>query len=132
MHSFRVFFITPCEKIHDGFGHALAGHDRYMNVYERYDDEGLLEFYSQVENNLLLFEPKSDPKLKEHAEKIFNLEAQVANIWKEIQSRVQVNFGDDTKKLRDYGIQKLFLSGKVVLLNSKFDQNRSKSIIDQY
>ena len=56
IHSFRSFFITRGEKVHEGFAHCLAGHDRYMKRYERYSDQELLEAYLKIEPNLLIFE----------------------------------------------------------------------------
>ncbi|HEV2192385.1 MAG TPA: site-specific integrase [Nitrosopumilaceae archaeon] len=66
LHSFRSYFISHCEKINEGLGHALAGHDRYMKVYERYSDKELLEFYLKIEPELLIFD--SDEIIRTQAE----------------------------------------------------------------
>jgi len=79
LHSFRSYFISHCEKINEGLGHALAGHDRYMKVYERYSDEELLEFYLKIEPELLIFD--SDEIIKTHAE----LKAKVEEMEKEMK-----------------------------------------------
>jgi len=55
-HSFRAFFVTNAEKIHDGFGHALAGHSRYMQQYERYTLEEKLNFYLDIEPSLSIYD----------------------------------------------------------------------------
>jgi integrase len=54
IHALRSYFITKCEKIHEGLGHALAGHDRYMKEYERFSDQELLEFYLKAEPELTI------------------------------------------------------------------------------
>jgi integrase len=55
-HSFRAFFVTSAEKVHDGFGHALAGHSRYMQQYERYTLEEKLNFYLEIEPSLTIYD----------------------------------------------------------------------------
>ena len=55
-HSFRAFFVTCAEKVHDGFGHALAGHARYMQQYERYTLEEKLNFYLDIEPSLSIYD----------------------------------------------------------------------------
>lgn len=52
IHSFRNYFISQAEKLHEGFGHALAGHGKYMKEYENYTDIELREFYLKIEPNL--------------------------------------------------------------------------------
>lgn len=54
IHSLRSFFISQCEKIHEGFGHALAGHGKYMKEYESYSDKELADFYLKIEENLTI------------------------------------------------------------------------------
>lgn len=79
LHTLRSFFISKCEKIHEGLGHALAGHDRYMQEYERFTDEELLEFYLKVEPSLGIYSQptKIEMELKEQLEKE---RAKVANL----------------------------------------------------
>ena len=55
-HSLRSFFVTQAEKVHAGFGHVLAGHERYMAQYERYTLEEKLNFYLEIEPSLLIFD----------------------------------------------------------------------------
>lgn len=52
IHSFRNYFISQAEKIHEGFGHALAGHGKYMKEYENYTDAELRDFYLKIEPSL--------------------------------------------------------------------------------
>lgn len=52
IHSFRNYFISQAEKLHEGFGHALAGHGKYMKEYENYTDSELRDFYLKIEPNL--------------------------------------------------------------------------------
>lgn len=120
IHALRSYFITKCEKINDGLGHSLAGHDRYMQSYERFTDEELLGFYLKAEPELTISEEErlrtenmvnkerqkeNEQKIIEQAEKIASLERQVANIWKEFQGRVTISM-DDNVKLRDDGYPK--------------------------
>lgn len=62
IHSFRAFFITQTEKIHEGLGHALAGHGRYQKRYERYTDKDMLDFYLKCEPSLLIFSDQQAAK----------------------------------------------------------------------
>ncbi len=78
LHSFRSYFISQCEKLNEGLGHALAGHGRYMKVYERYSDQELLEFYLKVEPELLIFD--SDEIIRNQTE----LNAKVEEMKKRI------------------------------------------------
>ena len=52
LHTFRSFFITKANKVEDGFGHALAGHGKYMKSYERWSDEEMADLYRQLEPQL--------------------------------------------------------------------------------
>lgn len=47
--TLRSFFITKGNKVEFGFGHALAGHDYYMKVYDRYTLDELIELYEELE-----------------------------------------------------------------------------------
>jgi len=98
LHTFRSFFISKCEKIHEGLGHALAGHDRYMQEYERYTDEELLEFYLKVEPSLGIYSQPTrvEIELKEQLEKERMKVARLENrmnsldiILSEIQKRIE-------------------------------------------
>ena len=48
-HTLRSFFISKGNKVEFGFGHALAGHDYYMKVYDRYTLNELIELYEELE-----------------------------------------------------------------------------------
>lgn len=74
IHTFRSFFISKCEKIHEGLGHALAGHDRYMQQYERFSDDELLEFYLKAEPHLEVYSQASTEVGKEMEEKVKEFE----------------------------------------------------------
>ena len=76
IHALRSYFITKCEKMHEGLGHALAGHDRYMKEYERFSDQELLEFYIKAEPELIISDEERQglkidnlEKIKENLEK---------------------------------------------------------------
>ena len=73
-HSLRSFFVTQAEKIHEGFGHALAGHERYMAQYERFTFEEKLNFYLEIEPSLAIYD-NIDSLGKDS--RISNLEKQV-------------------------------------------------------
>jgi integrase len=76
-HSFRAFFITQCEKIHDGFGHSLSGHSRYMQQYERYTLDEKLNFYMEIEPSLSIYD-NNDSIGKDT--RISNLETQLESM----------------------------------------------------
>lgn len=84
LHSFRSFFVSKCEKINEGLGHALAGHERYMNQYERYSEKDLLEFYLKAEPELTVYEP-SGQEQKISEDKIKSLE----EITRQLSERLQ-------------------------------------------
>jgi len=67
IHGFRAFFITQTDKAHEGLGHALAGHVRYMKRYERFTDQELLDFYLKVEPSLTIFSDQKNAKTLEEA-----------------------------------------------------------------
>ncbi len=78
IHSFRSFFITKAERVHEGLGHFLAGHGkRYLKKYERYTDSELLEYYLKIEPELII---SNENRLKVESqskdEKIKNMESQ--------------------------------------------------------
>jgi integrase len=77
IHSLRSFFITKGEKVHEGFAHALAGHKRYMQKYERFSTEELLEAYLKIEPSLSIF---GSELLESHTE----LKAKVEEMEKKI------------------------------------------------
>ena len=74
LHSFRAYFITKGNKVDFGFGHALAGHDYYMKIYDRYDEDELFDMYLKLEPHLGIF----DLTLKNNT--ITELEKQVERI----------------------------------------------------
>jgi len=79
LHSFRSYFITKCEAVNDGMGHALAGHERYMGEYERYSDQELIEHYLKVEPDLAMYD--TEIISKKHTE----LEEQVKTLTDAVQ-----------------------------------------------
>ena len=54
--SLRSWFVTKCNRIDYGFGHALAGHDQYMKRYDRLTIEDKIELYHKAEKLLQVFE----------------------------------------------------------------------------
>ncbi len=81
IHAFRSYFVTKCEKINEGLGHCLAGHDRYMKEYERYTDEELLEFYLKVEPYLGVYQSHEYLKTTQDLqEKMVEVENELGNL----------------------------------------------------
>jgi len=68
--SLRSWFVTKCNRIDYGFGHALAGHDQYMKRYDRLTIEDKIELYLKAEKLLQAFEYSDEDNEK----KIKNLE----------------------------------------------------------
>lgn len=56
LHSFRSWFITQCNRHDSSFGHALAGHGKYMKKYVRETDFDKCEKYIKIEPYLSIFE----------------------------------------------------------------------------
>ncbi len=93
LHSMRSYFISACEPIHEGFGHALAGHDKYMQSYERYFNKPkqLLDFYLSVEPQLVFFDMEIinkthtdlEKRIQAQGEEIKSLRAFVRDVYAE-------------------------------------------------
>ncbi|AFS82566.1 tyrosine-type recombinase/integrase [Candidatus Nitrosopumilus sediminis] len=62
--SLRSWFVTKCNRVDYGFGHALAGHDQYMKRYDRLTLEDKIELYLKAEKSLQVFEYLDDDKEK--------------------------------------------------------------------
>jgi integrase len=77
--SLRSWFVTKCNRIDYGFGHALAGHDQYMKRYDRLTIEDKIELYHKAEKLLQVFEYADEDNEK----KITELERKYAEIEKE-------------------------------------------------
>lgn len=56
LHSFRSWFITQCNRHDSSFGHALAGHGKYMKKYVRETDSFRCAKYIKIEPYLSIFE----------------------------------------------------------------------------
>lgn len=87
LHSFRAFFISKCDRVDMGLGHALAGHGHYMKQYERFTEQELLDFYLKAEPKLSIYGMNEDSdmvkqsrdKINEQEQRIRNLEIMVSN-----------------------------------------------------
>ena len=66
--SLRSWFVTKCNRIDYGFGHALAGHDQYMKRYDRLTIEDKIELYLKSEKLLQVFEYSDENQEKKMAE----------------------------------------------------------------
>lgn len=55
LQSFRAYFITKCNRIDFGVGHALAGHGLYMKRYDRLTIQEKLEYYIKAEPELCVY-----------------------------------------------------------------------------
>jgi len=107
IHALRSYFITKCEKIHEGLGHALAGHDRYMKEYERFSDQELLEFYLKAEPELIISDEERlllqnkmkdetiDRLQSENASKISELEETTKHLTKRLE---ELQYGAEARK----------------------------------
>ena len=56
LHSFRAWFISKCNRVDFGIGHAFAGHDLYMKQYDRHSEQDKLEFYLKAEQSLMIYD----------------------------------------------------------------------------
>lgn len=99
IHRFRDFFITQTDLIHEGLGHALAGHDKYMDEYETFTDEQLREFYLKVEPMLTINNDERNKKiiLEKDAQikKQGEMEKRLMQLedWKKRHERLNANSG---------------------------------------
>lgn len=66
--SLRSWFVTKCNRIDYGFGHALAGHDQYMKRYDRLTIEEKIELYLKAEKLLQVFEYTDEDQEKKNKE----------------------------------------------------------------
>lgn len=107
VHSFRAWFITKCNRVDFGVGHALAGQELYMKRYDRLSVADKLEVYKKAEPILSIYENTSD---EEREKRIADLEAKIENqkpgheIAEELQKlfalsghRLVIPDGDPTK-----------------------------------
>ena len=80
LHSFRSWFITQCNRYDSSFGHALAGHGRYMKKYVRETDSFRCGKYTKIEPYLSIFERvdvDQEQKIETQSKKILELEDKV-------------------------------------------------------
>lgn len=91
-HSIRSFFVTQSEKVHEGFGHALAGHERYMAQYERYTLEEKLNFYLDVEPSLLIYDNvdsvEKDTRISNLEKQVESMKSYIDELTKRLDSRL--------------------------------------------
>lgn len=67
--SLRSWFVTKCNRVDYGFGHALAGHDQYMKRYDRLTLDEKMELYLKSEELLQAFDYTDENQLKKIDEK---------------------------------------------------------------
>ena len=130
IHVFRSWFITHADRVDFGLGHALAGHGYYMKKYNRYTEKELLEFFIKAESWLSPYDVQNieeqnefrvkfmelENKFKEETikmeseknERISQLEKHVAEIRKEWQERVRINWEDPVMNYPDHQNQTTF------------------------
>jgi integrase len=88
--SMRSWFVTKCNRVDYGFGHALAGHDQYMKRYDRLTTEDKAELYLKSEKLLQVFDYADEDQEK----KIDELQQQLQEL-------------QDFKKSSEHEIEKL-------------------------
>ncbi len=89
LQSFRAWFITKCNRIDYGFGHALAGHEQYMARYDRLNDEEKLQLYIKAEPTLSIYsETKTDA---EYQNKIVKLEQSLEELQHKVNRMTKSN-----------------------------------------
>lgn len=81
--SFRSWFVTKCNRIDYGFGHALAGHDQYMKSYDRLTRDDKMKFFIEAEKLLQVFDyvdEDQEKRIERDGKRISNLEDQLESI----------------------------------------------------
>ena len=56
LHSFRSWFVTKCNRVDSDFGNCLAGHQKYMKQYNRFEVSDLCDLFIKAEKSLSIFE----------------------------------------------------------------------------
>ena len=95
--SLRSWFITKCNRIDHGFGHALAGHELYMKRYDGLTLDEKLELYIKSEKLLQAFEYVDEDQQKQ-MEQLEEKIKQQDDIIKQQES--------DIRKIKDDILQK--------------------------
>lgn len=82
--SFRSWFVTKCNRVDFGFGHALAGHETYMKRYDRMSTKEKVDFYIKAEKTLqvnsYLDEEKTEKMQEVYLNRISALENEMNSI----------------------------------------------------
>ena len=82
--SFRSWFVTKCNRIDFGFGHALAGHETYMKRYDRISIKEKVDFYIRAEKtlqvNTYLDEEKLEKMSQVYMKRITDLEWEINSV----------------------------------------------------
>jgi len=89
--SFRSWFVTKCNRIDFGFGHALAGHETYMKRYDRMSVKEKLDFYIRAEKtlqvNTYLDEEKMEKMSQIYMKRITDLEWEINSVKELMRER---------------------------------------------
>ncbi len=80
LQSFRAYFITKCNRIDFGVGHALAGHGLYMKRYDRLTIQEKLEYYIKAEPELCVY--RDSTLTKQQSDEIDELKANLTALTK--------------------------------------------------
>ena len=87
--SLRSWFVSRCNRVDFGFGHALAGHDLYMKRYDRITLEEKVELYLKSEKTLQVFDYLDEDKINEinieYKRKFEDIEKNMANIQEHVE-----------------------------------------------
>lgn len=89
--SFRSWFVTKCNRIDFGFGHALAGHETYMKRYDRISIKEKVDFYIRAEKtlqvNTYLDEEKMEKMSQVYMKRITDLEWEINSVKELMKER---------------------------------------------
>lgn len=91
MHSFRSWFITKCNRVDSDFGHHLAGHQKYMKKYNRFEESELCDLFIKAESTLSIYDRVDE----DQEDRIADLEGEIIKINK------QKTIMNDEDKLRE-------------------------------
>ena len=93
--SFRSWFVTKCNRIDFGFGHALAGHETYMKRYDRMSVKEKIDFYVRAEKTLQVNTYLDDEKMEKmqdvYLKRISDLESEMHSV-RELLKRKTMHF----------------------------------------
>jgi len=132
LHSFRSWFVTKCNRVDADFGNTLAGHQKYMKKYNRFEESELCELFIKAEPTLSIFDhvntEQYDKSIVELNDRLSKAE-EVIRTQKIQYDTLNHTAGDIIQKMVNDGLKKAGVySDYTPLTDAEFEkQNADKS-----